>query len=72
MEQSLWGHIYLEMKLHFFHLNSHEFGLHLKIPDFLRRWNVKHDIFEPVTVHLRGKVTTGESKSFYVFPAKYY
>lgn len=56
MEQSLQGNIYLEMKLHFLHLNSHEFGLDLKICGFLRWWNVKHDVFEPVTAHLRKRL----------------
>lgn len=41
------------MKLHFFHLDAHKFGLHLEIPNFLSGWNVKHDVFEPVTTHLR-------------------
>lgn len=29
------GNVYLEMKLDFFHFDSHKLGLYLKIPNFL-------------------------------------
>lgn len=57
------------MKLDFFHFNTHKFGLHLKISNFLRGRNVKHDIFEPFEKRKTIKMITQnmieENKVFY-------